>query len=109
VEIHDEKSFRQPGLEDDPVALGPPSGMPFSEEEYAAWIRPEGGPLKHRRWKRPVLGKGSPKTVPKHVDEFFHRGAFERHEVRARHTHKAVLPFRGKGFKTGQGRHSGKK
>ncbi len=59
----------------------PPSGMPFSEEEYASWIRPEGGPLKHRRWKRPVLGKGFPKTGQRrNLGTFKTMAAAKKHE-----------------------------
>ena len=44
-------------------------------------------------------GRGTPAGGTKPVEEFYHRGAFSRHEVRARHTPKAALAFRGKGSK----------
>lgn len=45
-------------------------------------------------------GRGSKREAPKRIDEFYHRGAYERHEVSARPAKKAILQFRGKGFKT---------
>jgi hypothetical protein len=37
---------------------------------------------------------------PKRIDKLNYRGSRTHHEVEARHPHKAVLPFRGKGAKT---------
>jgi hypothetical protein len=44
-------------------------------------------------------GKGNPAGGTKPIEEFFHRGAYSRHEVNAWHTPKAALAFRGKGSK----------
>ena len=44
-------------------------------------------------------GRGAKSPVKKRIDEFYHRGSYENHEVREHHTPKAVMTFRGKGFK----------
>ncbi len=77
----------------------PPKGMPMEEEDYAQWIKPEGKPLSHRRWKRPLAGRGSRGPIPRRIDEFYHRGAYERHEIHTRPAKKGGLRFRGKGAK----------
>lgn len=77
----------------------PPQGMPYSELEYGDWIKPEGRPVKHKTWKQPVEGRGSSEPIPRHIDEFYHRGAYEQHEIRTHSPKKAVLRFRGKGSK----------
>ena len=80
----------------------PPSSVPL-EEEAVAWARPESRPLKHKRWKKPLLGRGAHGgplgPAPKAIPEFYHRGAYERHEIPTRGSKKAVLGFRRKGAK----------
>ncbi len=77
----------------------PPQGMPLEELEYAEWIKPEGRPVKHKGWKQPLEGRGSRSPIPKHIEEFYHRGAYEQHEIHTRSPKKAVLRFQGKGSK----------
>jgi len=77
----------------------PPGEMPVSDPENAKWIKPEGKPVKNKKQRVPQAGRGNPKGETKPIEEFYHRGAYSRHEIRARHTPKAVLSFRGKGSK----------
>ncbi len=77
----------------------PPGEMPASDPEYAEWIKPEGSPVKNKRWNMVKRSRGAKQEAPKRIDEFYHRGSYSRHEVSARHAPKAVLPFRGKGSK----------
>ena len=44
-------------------------------------------------------GRGAKAAAPKRIDEFYHRGSYERHEPRDRKASKAVMRFRGKGIK----------
>lgn len=44
-------------------------------------------------------GRGAKAEAPKRIDEFYHRGSYERHEAHDRKGHKAVMRFRGKGTK----------
>lgn len=85
-----------------------PEGIPLSGLEGAGWITPEGAPVKHRRWKRPLKGRGSAGAVLKPIHEFYHRGAYERHETPAHHPPKAFLRFRGKGAKIERRHHERK-
>lgn len=77
----------------------PPGEMPLSDPDYAEWIKPAGQAIKNKRWPMERKSRGAKAQAPLHIDEFYHRGAYEKHEVRARHPKKAVLPFRGKGSK----------
>lgn len=77
----------------------PPGEMPVSDPQYAEWIKPEGQPVKNKRWHMVKKSRGAKAEPPKHIDEFYHRGAYSQHEVSARHTPKAVMTFRGKGTK----------
>ncbi len=77
----------------------PPGEMPVSDKKYAEWIKPEGKPVKNKRKRQPTTGRGTPRGGVKPIEEFYHRGPYSRHEVRTRHTPKAVLPYRGKGAK----------
>jgi hypothetical protein len=75
-------------------------GVPSLNEEYEEWITPVGQPVKNKRWHTGRPGRGAKADAPQHSVEFHHRGAFSRHELRpARHTPKAFMAFRGKGFK----------
>lgn len=82
----------------------PPAGMPLAEEAYAEWVKPGGSPVKHKRWKKPLFSRGAHGgplgPPPKAIPEFYHRGAYERHEISTHAPKKAVLGFRGKGAKT---------
>lgn len=77
----------------------PPGEMPVSDKKYAEWIKPEGKPVKNKRQRQPLAGRGTPPGGTRPIDEFYHRGAYSQHEPRARHTPKAAMPFRGKGAK----------
>jgi len=77
----------------------PPGEMPLSDPEYAEWIKPEGQTVKNKRWHMGRKSKGAKAAVKPAIPEFYHRGAYERHETRARHTPKAAMSFRGKGSK----------
>lgn len=75
----------------------PPGEMPVSDPQYAEWIKPEGQPVKNKRWHMAKRSRGAKEETPKHVDEFYHRGSYSQHEISARHTPKAVMSFRGGG------------
>ncbi|HUO57854.1 MAG TPA: hypothetical protein VMV05_06720 [bacterium] len=77
----------------------PPGEMPASEPEYAEWIKPTGTPVKNKRWHMERVSRGAKGEAPQSIHEFYHRGAYERHEIAARHTPKAAMRFRGKGSK----------
>ena len=77
----------------------PPGEMPVTDPEYAEWIKTQGQPVKNKRWPMGRKSRGVKAAPPRRIDEFFHRGAYERHDISARHTPKAALRFRGKGFK----------
>lgn len=77
----------------------PPGEMPVTDPEYAEWINPQGEPVKNKRWSMGRKSRGAKATAPRRIDEFYHRGSYERHETAARHTPKAALRFRGKGSK----------
>ncbi len=77
----------------------PPGEMLVTDPEYAEWIKPQGQPVKNKRWHMGRRSRGSKAAAPQPINEFFHRGAYERHEISARHTPKAVMRFRGKGSK----------
>ncbi|HVZ81548.1 MAG TPA: hypothetical protein VHE12_12235 [bacterium] len=76
-----------------------PDDMPLSDPEYAEWIKPPGQPVKNKTWRVYKTGRGAKAASPKRIDEFHHRGSYERHEISERHTPKAVMTFRGKGSK----------
>jgi hypothetical protein len=73
--------------------------MPASDPAYAEWIKPQGRPVKNKRWHLQRAGRGNPAGGTKPIEEFFHRGSYSRHEVKARAPKKAVMKFRGKGSK----------
>ena len=77
----------------------PPGEMPVSDLEYTEWMKPEGVPAKNKRWHMERASRGAKGEVPPPIHEFYHRGAYERHEIAARHTPKAAMKFRGKGAK----------
>ncbi|HJT23474.1 MAG TPA: hypothetical protein VJ873_02805 [bacterium] len=77
----------------------PPPDMPLLDVQYTEWVKPEGVPVKQKRWKKASKGRGSKGAVPKSPREFFHRGSYERREARVRGPRKAILRFRGKGSK----------
>lgn len=77
----------------------PPGEMPPPDPKDAEWIRPKGKPVKNKRWRKALRGKGAPAPQIRPIDEFYHRGGYERHEARSRHDPKAVMGFRGKGAK----------
>lgn len=76
-----------------------PEDMPLSDPEYAEWIKPQGIALRDRRSRLYRSGRGDKAAAPKHIDEFHHRGSYERREPRAHRTPKATMSFRGKGSK----------
>ena len=79
----------------------PSEGMALvSGEKDALGTQPEGKPLKHVTRRKPQAGRGGPKPALKLIPEFYHRGDYERHEIRPRRIPKAALRFRGKGSKT---------
>ena len=85
----------------------PPGQMPDPDPAYVEWIKPAGKPVKNKRWPMARKSRGAKQEAPKQINEFYHRGSYERHEISARHTPKAVLGFRGKGSKVerrGKGR-----
>ena len=86
----------------------PPDMLAIAVPEYLEAV-PVGKPVKHKTWHRGRKSRGSKVEAPKHIDEFYHRGAYERHEIHARHEPKAAMAFRGKGFKTERGRRARKK
>ena len=85
----------------------PPGEMPISDTQYAPWFKLEGQPIrraqgmpvKNKRWHMVKRSRGAKQEAPQKIDEFYHRGSYSRHETSARHTPKAVMPFRGKGSK----------
>ncbi len=77
----------------------PPGDMPVSDKKYADWIKPAGKPVKNKRQRQPLTGRGNPPGGTKPIEEFYHRGAYSQHEVRAHHMPKVALPYRGKGAK----------
>ena len=83
-----------------------PGEMPLSDPEYAEWIKPQGAPVKNKRWHMGRKSKGSKVQVTAPIHEFYHRGSYERHEVRARHEPKATMSFRRKGAKVERRRKS---
>jgi hypothetical protein len=76
-----------------------PKDMPVSDPKNAKWIKPQGRPVKNKTWRKDRKGRGAKEEAPKHIEEFYHRGSYERHEASERHTPKAVMTFRGKGSK----------
>jgi hypothetical protein len=44
-------------------------------------------------------GRGAKAQPRKPIREFYHRGAYSRHELREKARNKGVLPYRGKGYK----------
>jgi hypothetical protein len=77
----------------------PPGDMPFSDKKYAQWINLAGKPVIVQVRKLSPPRKKASKKGTKLIEEFYHRGAYSRREVRTRHPRKASLPFRGKGSK----------
>ncbi|HJT23456.1 MAG TPA: hypothetical protein VJ873_02710, partial [bacterium] len=76
-----------------------PEGLPVYGLEYADLSQPEGAPVKHKRLGRPLRGRGSAGEVLKPIHEFYHRGAYERHEGRIKRISRTLMRFRGKGAK----------
>ena len=77
----------------------PPGEMPEPDPKNAAWIKPEGRPVKNKRWHMGRKNRGAKGAKAPKINEFYHRGGYERHEIRDRHTPKAAMRFRGKGSK----------
>ncbi|GEM_PF-3096627 len=77
----------------------PPGGMPLSDPEYAEWMKPAGRPVKNKTWHHYKDGRGSKMEPVKRIDQLHLRGGLTHHEVTRAHTPKAVMEFRGKGFK----------
>jgi len=83
----------------------PPKGVPIEAMETSEWAPAEAEPLPFKRLRRPITGRGSRAPIPRRINEFYHRGAYERHEVHTRRAKKAGLRFRGKGAKVERRHH----
>ena len=85
----------------------PPGEMPITDPEYVEWFEPQGGrPVKNKRWPMGRKSRGAKAETKAPIHEFYHRGSYERHEVRVRRAPKARMTFRGKGAKVERRRKS---
>lgn len=78
---------------------GAPGDVPEEDPRYADWIKPKEKPVQIERRLSCEKCPGDHEKRLKPIDEFYHRGAYSRHDISARHTPKAVMSFRGKGSK----------